>query len=237
MLPKVVENALVKIEDNGQRLKDYKIIGQENSTTVVLRFRMDILHTSDQDRVTPLLHHRSPVLLSRDKSRLQGWLGRQTSDCLCGSQCDHEVNTCQGNWTFQDSKDIYKPNDSCSELVVGSTPACNTRPVLLTSETQTELHTDNKVLVEVGVQSEDIISDAVDIGVQCEGIKLHSVGVQSRKVKLAHVGINYHAPKVICKNHHTQTLQPTSQSKGVNAYLCSGHRHDTNRSSRGREIN
>ena len=160
MLPKVVENTLEQIEDDRQRLKYFKIIGQEKSTTIV----MESLHMSNQDRVTPLLKHRSPVLISRDRNRLQGWLSRQTGDCFERSCSDLEVDTdpADQHWTFEDTLGVNKEEKSGSALGLELAHDMEIKKYK-TASVQTEL--------QMG------IDDSVEIGVQSDGIKYHNIGI------------------------------------------------------------
>jgi hypothetical protein len=83
MVPKVVETTLGQLAADGQVLKDFKIVGNIKSTTVVLRYcEQDMLQVSAHIRTSPLVNHKSPARQSRDMDRRHELESRARGDYL-----------------------------------------------------------------------------------------------------------------------------------------------------------
>ena len=79
MIPIVVENTLAHLEEVGSTIRDYKIIGCERGITIILRYiGVDTMCPPEHDRCVPLLKHKSPVRIARDRNRINEWLAENT---------------------------------------------------------------------------------------------------------------------------------------------------------------
>jgi hypothetical protein len=142
MIPDVVHVTLEQIEAENQVLKDFKIIGNNGYTTIILRFHsVDMLDTEYRARYSPFVLHKSHSQVQRDVhkrlvSESRGMVNSGLSDHSDMSSV-HRDNEGSGHGLYEMFKDpMGKMNTANAEVQcvvsgVSLVDGGNVKPALL----------------------------------------------------------------------------------------------------------
>jgi hypothetical protein len=202
MIPIIVENTLATLEEVGQALRDYKIVGNERGgVTIILRYQaVDMINPLEHDRCVPLLGHKSPVRIARDRIKMDTWW--QANVNTGEHYVEPQAETAQEK-TFRDMETMTDLDNMKQREI--HTQAIQTDSVIC------EMH-------NVSVQC-----DPVDVKVQCGGS--HGSGgndIKSTSVE-TQVQVETTTRGVCCqqrpdtRHHRVQTDKLKTRSLGLSA--------------------
>ena len=221
-----------QIELDNQILKDYKIIGNSEHTTVILRYHtVDIFNSKQKAVYRPSVVHKSPSQTQRDQSRVNGDNHSVDSGDLnrvsglynrsMGGEFESQEQGLFGLCKFKEeiTQDIDMPEfNKESNLDMGIEAQCE----LETMDIGVQCGTSVLVSVEVDCQT-DFVVNKVEAGTQCEAIQTRSIKVgykpesrtckiQTEKKTMASIGLGF---KTEVASVESQTVLNTLKSVDV----------------------
>jgi hypothetical protein len=218
MIPKLVENCLDQLKEDGHSLKDYRIIGQNRGIMIILKYALPDTEQCNGHH-GPLHKHKSPAKQDRDKDRLHQWWNTQTTNL----DRDHPLEPQDlfmfgNNVTEFGNCEQHEENKEKNEFVCSE----NTKlEIGLVKASTVASHID--VLAEcysVSVQTDLEINPALPDGaIQCmaQARKSVSAGVQCA-AETRTTGTGGHKPQGI-RHRCMQTEAQGVKSLGVNAIV------------------
>ena len=200
MIPDVVQVTLEQIEAENQVLKDFKIIGNNGYTTIILRFHsVDMLNTEYRARYSPFVLHKSHSQVQRDVhkrlvSESRGMVNSGLSDHSDMSSV-HRDNEGSGHGLYEMFKDpMGKMNTANAEVQCGVSGVS-----LVDGECQTSTPTLNTADAET--QHDAILTRNVKVGCKPE---VRTCRTQTQKPAVSSISVG---PRINFTDTSSQTQQ------------------------------
>jgi hypothetical protein len=213
MVPKVVETTLGQLAAEGQVFKDFKVVGNLKSTTVVLRYcEPDRLQASAHVRMSPLVNHKSPARQSRDMDRRHAWTSGGHAEPLFGANHENNMSDIYSQqWSSGEGTGVNLHNTGSIHLLANSDnwtgqkvqefiPPCYMHLTDYCDQSTSDFK--QKKYMDASVQyEEDTISNVLTNG---ENVKYFSQsGVQTDEP----LSREYHSVVIQCQNATGATVE------------------------------
>jgi hypothetical protein len=219
MIPEVVVVALDQISRDGQVLKDYRIVGKNGYTTIVLRYSaIETLDNQDKLNCGPFVFHKSPSQQYRDNKRMgnesQVW---SQGDYMNNSNSTGAEQSGHG-WLWNrrvelaDRDNCVDSNQFISDTVDIGIQCGASDADLVDGECQTCVSYDKVTAVTQATQTETIQTRNMKVGCRPE-VKSCRIQTETKIVKSTGVGCNTPTEENCCQTF--QTMVPVMVDVGA----------------------